>query len=100
MSRAKITVKPAAAGDVAAAGTWYGQHSPELGAAFYDELEATFERLREQPLMYQVLHKGIRKAALHRFPYAVYCVVEGQAVVVTAVLHLHRDPAEWQRRRR
>jgi len=36
---------------------------------------------------------------LRRFPYAAYFAVESDVVVVLAVLHVSRDPAEWQRRR-
>jgi plasmid stabilization system protein ParE len=42
---------------------------------------------------------GIRRALLRRFPYAVYFAVERDVVVILAVLHVSRDPAEWQRRR-
>jgi plasmid stabilization system protein ParE len=31
--------------------------------------------------------------------YAVYFAVEADAVVILAVLHASRDPAEWQRLR-
>jgi plasmid stabilization system protein ParE len=48
---------------------------------------------------YQDLRLGIRRALLRRFPYAVYFAVDGDVVVVIAVLHASRDPAEWQRRR-
>jgi len=40
-----------------------------------------------------------RRAPLRRFPYAVFFALEGNLVIVTAVLHVRRDPAEWQRRR-
>jgi hypothetical protein len=36
---------------------------------------------------------------LRRFPYAVYFSVQENAVVILAVLHVHRDPAAWQVRR-
>ena len=51
------------------------------------------------PLDYQDLRAGIRRALLRRFPYAIYFAVENDTVLVVAVLHASRDPAEWQRRR-
>jgi plasmid stabilization system protein ParE len=66
---------------------------------FLDELRATYGRIVEGPLKYQHLRSGIRRALLRRFPYAVYFAVEEAAIVVLAVLHASRDPAEWQRRR-
>jgi plasmid stabilization system protein ParE len=55
-------------------------------------------RLLAEP-RYQDLRSGIRRALLRRFLYAVYFAVEADVVVVLAVLHVSRDPAEWQRRR-
>ncbi|MFY9609511.1 MAG: hypothetical protein WAU45_12960 [Blastocatellia bacterium] len=37
------------------------------------------------------------RAITRRFPYAIYFSVEDE-VIVFAVLHTARDPAEWQRR--
>jgi hypothetical protein len=37
---------------------------------------------------------------LKRFPYAVFFAVEDEIIVVLAVLHTSRNPAEWQRRAR
>jgi plasmid stabilization system protein ParE len=41
---------------------------------------------------------GIRRILTHRFPYGVYFSVEGETIVIVAVLSTARDPAEWQRR--
>jgi plasmid stabilization system protein ParE len=55
--------------------------------------------IQEAIVQYQELSSGIRPGLLRRFPYAVYFSVEGDVVVILAVLHASRDPAEWQRRR-
>jgi plasmid stabilization system protein ParE len=85
--------------DVEAAFDWYEHQRLGLGAAFLDELRATYDRIAAGPLKYQDLRSGIRRALLRRFPYAVYFAVEVDVIVVVAVLHASRDPAEWQRRR-
>lgn len=66
---------------------------------FLDELRAAYNRIADGPLKYEELRGGIRRALLRRFPYAVYFALEGDAVVVVAVLHASRDPAGWQRLR-
>ncbi len=33
-----------------------------------------------------------------RFPYSIYYRMEGNEVVVLGVLHIRRDPKEWQSR--
>jgi plasmid stabilization system protein ParE len=70
-----------------------------LGAEFLDELRATYNRIVDGSLKYQELRAGIPRALLKRFPYAVYFAIEADSVVIVAVLHASRDPAQWQRRK-
>lgn len=84
--------------DVEAAFEWYENERAGLGMEFLDELRAAYTRIVDRPVKYQLLRSGIRRALLKRFPYAVYFTIDGEDVVVVAVLHASRDPAEWQRR--
>jgi len=79
----RLVAEPRVDLDVGAAFAWYENEQIGLGLDF----------------KYQDLRSGIRRALLRRFPYAVYFAVETDVVVVLAVLHVSRDPAEWQRRR-
>jgi plasmid stabilization system protein ParE len=85
--------------DVEAAFEWYENEQPGLGVEFLDELRATYNRVADGPLKYQELRGCIRRALLRRFPYVVYFAIEADIVVVVAVLHASRDPAEWLRRK-
>jgi toxin ParE1/3/4 len=85
--------------DVAATYQWYEGEQPGLGRDFLDQLRATYDQIAAGPFQYQDLRAGVRRALLQRFPYAVYFAVEGDLAVVLAVLHVSRDPSEWQRRR-
>lgn len=85
--------------DVEAAFEWYENERSGLGLEFLDELRAAYNRIADGPVKYQELRGDVRRALLRRFPYAVYFAIEGDVVVVVAVLHVSRDPAEWQRRR-
>ena len=85
--------------DIAAAFEWYEREQAGLGHEFLAELRVTYDRVADTPLQYQHLRSGIRRALLRHFPYAMYFAIEGDVVVVLAVLHASRDPAEWQRRR-
>ncbi|PYM95208.1 MAG: hypothetical protein DME04_05350 [Candidatus Rokuibacteriota bacterium] len=95
-----LVAEPRADLDVAAAYQWYESERAGLGLQFLDQLSTTYDRIVADPLRYRDLESGIRRALLRRFPYAVYFAVESDDVVVLAVLHVSRDPAEWQRRRR
>jgi len=94
----RIENQPIVDSDVEAAFEWYEGEEPGLGYEFLDEVRATYLRIQDGPLKYQVLRSDVRRALTKRFPYAVYFSIEGDAVVVLAVLHAARNPAEWQRR--
>jgi toxin ParE1/3/4 len=96
----RLTSGPSVDLDVEAAFEWYENEQPGLGMEFLDELRAIYNRIADGPLKYQDLRGGIRRTLLRRFPYAVYFAIEGDIVIVVAVLHASRDPAEWQRRGR
>jgi plasmid stabilization system protein ParE len=86
--------------DIAAVFEWYEVEQTGLGAEFLDELDASYSRIVEGPFKYRDLTAGIRRSLLRRFPFAVYFAIEADVIVVLAVLHVSRDPAEWQRLRR
>ena len=98
MKRYSVRTAPAVEADVEAAFDWYEGEEPELGFGFLEELRAAYQRILDQPFGYQELRSGIRRALTRRFPYAVYFAVEGESIVIVAVLSTARDPAEWQRR--
>lgn len=98
MTGHRLVSAPRADLDVEAAFEYEHERS-DLGLEFLGELRATYDRIADGPLKYQLIRSGLRRALLRRFPYAVYFAVEGEVVVVLTVLHASRDPAEWQRRR-
>ena len=99
MTEYRLVSEPQADLEIEAAFQWYEKEQPGLGMEFLGELRATYSRIVEGPLKYQHLRSGVRRALLRRFPYAVYFAVEQGSIVVLAVLHASRDPAEWQGRR-
>lgn len=99
MTEYRLRSEPGADLDVEAAFRWYENERPGLGLELLGELRAAYHRIAGGPLGYQDLRSGIRRALLRRFPYAVYFAIDADDVVVVAVLHVSRDPAEWQRRR-
>ena len=99
MTQYRLVAEPRVNLDIAATYQRYENEQPGLGLEFLDELDASYDRIADGPFKYQDLRSGIRRALLRRFPYAVYFAVEADVVVVLAVLHVSRDPAEWQRLR-
>ena len=100
MTAYRLVSEPQVDIDIEAAFRWYENEQAGLGLEFIDELRAAYDRIVDGPFKYSQLRSKTRRALLKRFPYAVYFVVEQQIIVILAVLHTSRDPAEWQRRSR
>jgi toxin ParE1/3/4 len=94
----RFEAEPAVEFDVESAFDWYESEEPGLGMDFLEQLRAAYRRILENPLGYQELRSGIRRALTRQFPYAVYFSIEADTILILAVLHTARDPAEWQRR--
>lgn len=54
--------------DLAEAFDYYEAQLPGLGHEFVATVEHQLERVVENPAQYQVLHRGVRRAVVRRFP--------------------------------
>lgn len=93
-----VTFRRAAREEIIEAAAWYEAQRPNLGVEFIAEVERCVALAAEQPQLYAVVHKGMRRVTAQRFPYSVFFRAETRRVVVLAVFHGSRDPAIWQRR--
>ncbi len=87
-----LILLPRAEVDVIEVASWYETERLGLGQAFEQDLDGLFARILDGPLQFPEVEADVRRAMLTRFPYGVFFVVEAAAIVVLAVLHLHRDP--------
>jgi len=91
-------VRPSAEADLDEAASWYENQRSGLGLRFLDAADTLFKRIRATPLQFPVVSHDVRRAFLPTFPYAVYFRAPDAAVIVFAVLHLHRHPQSWRSR--
>ena len=98
MKQYRLEAEAAVEFDVESAFEWYETEEPGVGFEFLEQLRAAYRRILENPLGYQELRSGIRRALTRQFPYAAYFSIEGETILILAVLHTARDPAEWQQR--
>jgi plasmid stabilization system protein ParE len=98
VKRYRLEAEPAVEFDIESIFEWYETEEPGLGAEFLEQLRSTYRRILENPFGYQEQRSGIRRALTRQFPHAVYFSIEADAILVLAVLHTARDPAEWQQR--
>lgn len=79
--------------------------------AYYEEVESglgydlsvegysAVQRAVSYPEAWPVLDSDIRRALVRRFPYGVLYSREEDALLIIAVMNLHREPGYWKDRR-
>ncbi len=77
---------------------WYELNRSGLGEEFLSCVEACFEKIRRNPLLYSKLFDDYRRALPRRFPYAIFYEYSRNQVIVYAVFHTASSPSKWIRR--
>ena len=93
-----VRLRPEAEQDLAESARWYEDQRPGLGQEFLDEALTTFALIAERPLASAAVYGSLRRALLHRFPFGVFYLVDGDGTVVIGVLHGSRHPRLWKSR--
>ena len=88
----EVQVRRAAELDIAEAQVWYETQQTGLGAELSSEITGVIDRLAETPLIYQIVHRDIRRAIVHRFPYLIWYRVAAETVILLACTYTGRDP--------
>ena len=94
----RLLIRPEAQVDLEEAALWYEEQRPGLGEVFAGKIFDLIDQIAERPHQFPAVEPSVRRGLLRRFPYAVYFILDEEAVVIIAVLHQRRDPAVWQRR--
>jgi plasmid stabilization system protein ParE len=93
----ELLLRAEAFAHIAEAFSWYQAQRPGLGWAFSDALDAVFTLLRQAPEAGPEVYRGLHRALIHRFPYAVYYSQPPGQLEIRAVLHTRRHPRHWKR---
>ena len=94
----RLGLTPEARADLRDARDWYQAQRPGWGDVFVRSVEACFERIQRDPETYQRVHLEVRRATFRRFPHGILYWVEDDQIVVFAVWHARRNPADWKKR--
>lgn len=95
-SNYRLIVRPPAERDLREAQQWYEEQRPGLGADFRAAIDNSFRRLAENPQLYPVVYRGLRRAVMRRFPYLIYFAVQKDVVNIVACWHSKRDPNQMR----
>ena len=77
---------------------YYNSESEGLGYRFAAETRKTVSRIVEYPEAWPILSKRTKRCRISGFPYGVVYQVRKDAILLVAVMHLHRDPEYWKSR--
>jgi len=94
----QLDIRPDALADIEAAGVWYEEQQPGLGADFSRTLRQAINTLAAKPLIYRIRERrrGVRWFLPPRFPYRIVYRVKGERITVLAVIHAARHDREWK----
>lgn len=95
-----VQLTPEARADVAEAVAWYRERSIRAAEQFLLALGVAFARVESQPAAQVVVDagSGARRALLRKFPHRVLYLIDGDKIIVFAVMHHRRDEPVWRER--
>jgi len=77
---------------------YYNEQCPGLGYEFAAEVKNTLSRIVSFPDAWPVFSQRTRRCMANRFPYGILYQIRTDHILVTAIMHLKRDPEKWQER--
>ncbi len=83
---------------MALAAAYYEAQQADLGRRFLASVQDAINRITVNPPLYPIVELDVRRCLTKTFPFAVLFRERPDALVVMAVMHLHRDPNCWKTR--
>ena len=95
----QIIVRPEAETEVQQAFGWYQEQSEGLGLEFLRAIDACLSGITRNPFAYTIIKvPNVRRALVRRFPYALFYLVNDEAIVLIAIFNVKREPIDWTKR--
>ena len=97
---AKVFLTPEARADVADATAWYRERSILAAENFLIAVGVALARIEAHPTAHVIVDAatGARRALLRKFPHRVLYLIDGERLVVVAVVSHRRDDPAWRER--
>ena len=92
-----VILRPRAERDVEIARGWYDAQRGGLGEEFLALVQERLEVIRQFPEACPTIYRKVRRAVVQQFPYLIFYLLAPDKVVVLAVLHTSRSPANSPR---
>jgi mRNA-degrading endonuclease RelE of RelBE toxin-antitoxin system len=90
----ELVVKEEVENQLSKTALWYDQQQQGLGSTFFEEWENTTEYISNYAEGCAKKYKEFRHAMLKRFPYLVVYEIEGNNVIIYALIYAGRHPSK------
>lgn len=77
---------------------WYAQTGNPLALRFVEAVEDAVHKITEAPLRWRVLEDDVHRCLTKVFPYGVLYTIEGETLLIVAVMHCSQQPGYWKKR--
>jgi plasmid stabilization system protein ParE len=94
----EIIVLLAAELDIQAAFNRFEEYKEGFGIKFIQELELAYEYLSRHPRIGRLYANNRRRFLIPNFPFGIFYAVEGDRIVISAILDLRQDPERIRKR--
>jgi toxin ParE1/3/4 len=84
--------------DIQAAYNRFEEFQEGFGLKFIQELELAYEYLRNHPQIGRAYENNRRRFLLSNYPFGIFYSLEGNRIVIAAVLDLRQDSERIRRR--
>ena len=94
----KHSFHPEALEEYAGAVSHYANISHRLAESFIEAVESGIDSILSYPEAWQIVEGDVRRHLVKRFPFGIYYCVEGDVIMIYAVMHMSRHPDYWKSR--
>ena len=94
----RVRFHPEALAENISAGRYYEQQDVGLGSRYFDVIERSVRRGRNNPRLFPVIDAPFRRLVILEFPYSLIYSIEADSVLIVAVAHQSREPEYWKTR--
>lgn len=86
--------------DIDEAFIWYELAQIGLGKRFFESVDKSIQFIPKRPISCALVHKGLRRFVIGKFPYGIYYRInlENKEVQIVAIIHFKRSPRNLRRR--
>ena len=77
---------------------FYESRELGLGLDFAAEIQVAIRNILAYPTAWPKLSDRVRRCLVNRYPYGVLYGIEGEEVLIVALMHLRRHPDYWKGR--